>query len=284
MYAHDFKPRQKGVNFREVFVAMPFAPEYDTIFNDLIVPAVKAANDLLGMSESQKLEPYRGKDEIKTHSGWLNVLERLTTAQIVIGVLTPENANVFYELGIAHATQQKARQVLLAEQGYEPAFDLKDLIYFPYKRDQLNSSVEPLAKKIKDAIDWYKTSEDRAIRQALMQLGPFDFEFIMIHQANGNLVLHTSPEGQKSYEDAIRSAGFNINVNGLFERHGQVVSNLCRIGLIGLNTESIIESGRTNISFSYFWTDLGNLVLKELKLINETELVKRREGLPRFFD
>ncbi len=284
MYANDFKPRQKGINFREVFVAMPFEAKFDPIYNDLIAPAVREANVLLHLPESQKLQPYRGKDDLKTHSGWLNVLEHLTTAQIVLGVLTPENANVFYELGIAHATQQKARQVLIAEEGYEPAFDLKDLIYFPYNHERLSESVNPLAKKIKDAIEWYKTTEEKIIRQAIMQLGPFDFEFIMIHQANGNLVLHTSPEGQQSYEDAIRRAGFNINFNNLFERHSQVVANLCRIGLLGLNTESIAEGGRTNISFSYFWTDLGNLVLKELKLVNETELKRRRDGLPRFFD
>ena len=52
------------------------------------------------------------------------------TAQIVLGVLTDDNPNVFYELGIAHATQPITRQILIAENGYKPRFDTKDLIYY----------------------------------------------------------------------------------------------------------------------------------------------------------
>ena len=81
---------------------MPFAPEYDRVFTDLIQPAVAiAANNL-----ERSLSPYRTKGDPRTTSGWVEVLEHLYTAQVVLGVLTKEvNANVQYELGIAHATQ-----------------------------------------------------------------------------------------------------------------------------------------------------------------------------------
>lgn len=129
MYPYDFRPKQKAINFTEVFVVMPFE-EYDDVFNKLIKPATEKANELLNDTEHQALSAYRTKDDIRTTSGWINVLEHLLTAQIVMGVLTSNNPNVFYELGIAHATEPITRQILIANKGYQPKFDTKDLIYY----------------------------------------------------------------------------------------------------------------------------------------------------------
>ncbi|MBM3252509.1 MAG: hypothetical protein FJZ11_07025, partial [Candidatus Omnitrophica bacterium] len=86
MYAYDFKPKQKSINFREVFVVMPFEVKYDDIFDKLIVPATEKANEILGYVGQQALSAYRTKEDIRMVSGWINVLEHLLTAQIVLGV------------------------------------------------------------------------------------------------------------------------------------------------------------------------------------------------------
>ena len=85
MYAYGFKPTHKGIDHGLIFVAMPFNEKYDVIFNDLIQPATIEANKKLSFSLRP---PFRTKDDIRTKSGWINVLEHLSTAQIVIGVLT----------------------------------------------------------------------------------------------------------------------------------------------------------------------------------------------------
>ena len=100
----NFEPKQKSLR-KEIFVAMSFAEEYDKIYKKLIKPAVEKSNEKLKYSGDEELKPYRTKDDPRTVSGWINILEHLFTAQIVLGVLTSDNANVFYELGIAHATQ-----------------------------------------------------------------------------------------------------------------------------------------------------------------------------------
>jgi hypothetical protein len=76
---------------------MPLAKEYNNIYNTLIKDAVDEANNLRNVAnEEEKLICLRADDDI--------VLENLMTAQIVLGVLTDKNPNVFYELGIAHST------------------------------------------------------------------------------------------------------------------------------------------------------------------------------------
>lgn len=198
MYPYNFNPRQKGINFREIFVAMPFEKEYDDIFLKLIESATDKANELLKYSGNQTLQVYRTKDDIRTNSGWINVLEHLLTAQIVLGVLTENNPNVFYELGIAHASEPITRQILIANKGYNPKFDLKDLIYYEYE-ENLANSIEPLALKIKDAIEWYKIDEEKKIHQARMLIAPYDFEVLMQHGKHANFAIHTT-EGKENYE------------------------------------------------------------------------------------
>ena len=86
MYSYEFTPTRKGLNPEEVFVVMPFANEYDQVYNDLIKPAVDSAAKHLNRS----LSSYRTKGDLRTTSGWIEVMEHLYTAQVVLGVLTKQ--------------------------------------------------------------------------------------------------------------------------------------------------------------------------------------------------
>src|SRR4051812_37224938 len=108
MYPYNFRPIVKGLNPEEVFVVIPFLAKYDSIYTDLVQGAVDIAAEKL----NRNIKAYRTKGDLRTTSGWLEVMEHLYTAQVVLGVLTKQvNANVQYELGIAHATQPIQRQV-----------------------------------------------------------------------------------------------------------------------------------------------------------------------------
>ncbi len=283
MYPYDFIPKQRAINFTEIFVVMPFKKKHNAIYSKLIVPATKMANEKLGFSAKQKLKPYRTKEDTKTVSGWINVLEHLLTAQIVIGVLTDDNPNVFYELGIAHAKEPITRQILIANKGYSPRFDIKDLIYYAYE-DKLEDSVEALADKIKDAIDSYKIAQERKIAQAKMLIGPYEFEVVMLHSRARSFVLHTSREGRINYEQGLRNVQQTEYVDGAFERHVMAIGHLCQCGLLGLDTSSNQKENQIVVSFSYHWTELGNLVLHQMRLIPFDEVKNRREVLPAHFN
>lgn len=261
MYAHDFKPKRNGIDHSLIFVAMPFDNKYDCIYNNFIVPATALANTILGYEDNLSLRPFRTKDDIKTTSGWINILENLFTAQIVIGVLTGKNQNVFYELGVAHATQQIARQILIAEKGDTPSFDTKDLIYLGYTEKNIAESIEPLANKIVDAIKTYNLENEKVVKKARGSVGPSGFHALMTYGGRRNFAVHTA---ELKNNDPLRN-GLDI---------------LCQLGLLYLNTASERDNNVYNIEFSYWWTGIGNDVLKLLEIITEAELLQRRKDLP----
>jgi len=271
MYVHDFQPKRIGIDHCLIFIAMPFDDKYDCIFNDLIVPATTQANKLLGYKDHLSLRPFRTKDDIRTTSGWINILENLFPAQIVMGVLTDNNQNVFYELGIAHATQQIARQILIANKGYEGSFDTKDLIYLEYNEKTITESIEPLAGKIVEAIKAYELEYEMSVIKARGSLGPFEFLALMTYGDRRNFVPNEADERILQLSDKKAEQLF-VGIN-----------NLCHQGLLHFNTKPRHDGENpdaSRIEFSYWWTGVGNDVLKLLSIISDTELLQRRKALP----
>ncbi len=188
--------------------------------------------------------------------------------------LTGNNQNVFYELGIAHSTQQIARQILIANQGYKRSFDTKDLIYHEYDEHNISNSIDTLADKIVDAIKTYRLELEKKIVKARSMLGPLEFDVLMNHGPQSNFFIHAA--GNEQYE--------KIYGQGTSIRRVQGITNLCHQGLLHLNTNPTRNGEVYNIEFSYWWTGLGNDVLCLLKIITDEELLQRKKALPVFFD
>lgn len=276
MYPYNFTPTLKGLNPEEVFVVMPFAPKYDPVFTDLIEPAVAIVADNLGRA----LSPYRTKGDPRTTSGWIEVIEHLYTAQVILGILTKQvNANVQYELGIAHATQPIRRQVLIAEDGYRPAFDTKDLIFMQYQPRSPKNFVGELAQRIETALSEWEVEHEKLVRHAIAKITPFEFEIVMTWAGHGHFAVATSGTGPDDYEQSI-SQLFGTDerfMRGVFKRHCDAIAKLQHSGLLGLST----HADPPRVEFSYYWTDLGNLVLLQFGLIEDTERTRRYEEMPR---
>ena len=121
------------------FVLMPFRKELDDVYETIIKPAV---NDL-------GLRCLRA-DEIDGAGNIIrNIIEHIYDAQIIIADLTYKNANVFYELGIAHAFGNNTIAI---------AQDIKENIPFDvsnYKVIEYTDSIrgaQRLTKELKKAI------------------------------------------------------------------------------------------------------------------------------------
>ena len=276
MYPYDFTPSLKGLNSEEVFVVMPFTTDYDPIYTDLVEPAVLST----AKSLKRMLRAYRTKGDLRTTSGWIEVMEHLYTAQVVLGVLTERvNANVQYELGIAHATQPIRRQVLIAEEEYTPAFDTKDLIFMQYSPSSPVDSVAELADRIQTALLKWEVEQEAIVRHAIAKITPFEFEIVMHWAPFRNFAVTTSGSGPGDYEQNIAQVHGQDKryMVGVFQRHCDAIGQLQRSGLLGLNT----HADPPRVEFSYYWTDLGNLVLLKFGLINQAERLQRYERMPK---
>jgi hypothetical protein len=275
MYPYDFTPALGGLNPEEVFVVMPFESKYDQVFTDLIESAVASS----AKNMNRVIKAYRTKGDLRTTSGWIEVMEHLYTAQVVLGVLTKRvNSNVQYELGIAHATQPIRRQVLIAEGNFKPAFDTKDLIFMKYSPSALNNSIGELAERIQTALQEWDVEQEAIVRHAIAKITPFEFEIVMQWASFKNFAVGTSGSGPVDYEKNVAQVHGSDEryMQGVFLRHCDAIGRLQRSGLLGLNT----HADPPNIEFSYYWTDLGNLVLLKFRLIDQAERLRRFKSMP----
>jgi len=91
---------------------MPFSPLSDLVFSVLISPAAGAAG----------YQVERADTTLNQRAIMKDVVSGLQRADLVIADLTGRNANVFYELGLAHALARPT--VLLAQSTEDIPFDL----------------------------------------------------------------------------------------------------------------------------------------------------------------
>ena len=256
MYPYEYANALISMDPYKIFVAMPFKDKYDDVFNVLIKGAISKVNEILGRNGPEKYYPVRTKDEPTTTEGWNEILKHILSSRMIIGVLDENNPNVFYELGIAHATHPLSKQVLMASSRYKSNFDTKDLIHFRYHRDNLSGDVDRFSIWLKNSLEKYEIEQERRVKKARMRLGVKEFSVINLYGSRSHFTLPKKGQLQEiQYELALR--------------------HLCEDGLLGLNTWSINSS-----EYSYYWTNFGNEVLEFLGIITKEERKKRFSELP----
>ena len=94
------------------FVVMQFTEPYDSLYQEVIRP----------VCERGGFEVQRADDVFRPGIILRDILSGLLESDVVIAEISPVNANVFYELGYAHALEKPT--VLLARRNGELPFDL----------------------------------------------------------------------------------------------------------------------------------------------------------------
>ncbi|HEY0406343.1 MAG TPA: hypothetical protein VGC89_11490 [Pyrinomonadaceae bacterium] len=120
------------------FVIMPFSGDFKNIYETAIKTAVEDAN----------LKCIRADEIEGTFVIHKQMIDRIDRAKVIIADLTGQNANVFYEMGVAHALGNNV--ILLAQSLQDVPFDLRVCKIINY-RNTIGGESE-LKKKIKDAI------------------------------------------------------------------------------------------------------------------------------------
>jgi hypothetical protein len=102
------------------FVLMPFDKEFDAVYTDLIKPAFEAVG----------YKVNRADDIVSQQNILKDIVRSIAKADLIIADLTSRNANVFYELGLAHALQRPV--VIIVQSIEEVPFDLASYRVIPY--------------------------------------------------------------------------------------------------------------------------------------------------------
>lgn len=102
------------------FVLMPFAPEFNEIYNLFIVPTVTQVG----------YDVTRADDLLSQRNILRDILESIAMSDLVIADLTKTNPNVYYELGLAHSLRKPV--ILLTQSVEDLPFDLRSYRVIPY--------------------------------------------------------------------------------------------------------------------------------------------------------
>ena len=95
------------------FVLMPLSKEFDGIYRDFIKPVLGEAG----------FDVLRADDIQSTQNIVRDIFEAIVRSDLIVADLTGSNANVFYELGIAHALKRPV--ILLTQIIDDVPFDLR---------------------------------------------------------------------------------------------------------------------------------------------------------------
>ena len=156
----------------ECFVIMPFQPKFDVIYEGVIAPAIQKAG----------LDALRGDGIYGAQRVMDDVWKGIREARIILAELTGRNANVLYELGLAHAIGKEV--IIIVNAMKDVPFDLRDVRCIVYETshprwgDQLSQKIvktikgvlegeeaEPLLRGIQANVEYPVPPEAPAIRE-----------------------------------------------------------------------------------------------------------------------
>ena len=126
------------------FVIMPFGSWFDNYYTEIYKPAIINAG----------LEPKRADDIYRPSTIVQDIWNYTQNSQIVLADLTGKNANVFYELGLAHALAKPA--ILVTNSMDDVPFDLRALRVIEYNKNDSNWGnvlKDKIEKSIKETLD-----------------------------------------------------------------------------------------------------------------------------------
>lgn len=150
-----FSETQIEEEYNFCFVFIPFEPQFNDIYK-----TIKEATKQLGLSCNRSDDFYKSGRIMNT------ILENIQRAEIIIADLTGKNANVFYELGIAHCV--KSNIILLTQSMKDVPFDLQDFHVLPYK-NTIGGRI-PLKKAIINAIKQLRGDRETTFNKHAIQI------------------------------------------------------------------------------------------------------------------
>lgn len=126
------------------FLVMPFSMEW----SDSVTASLRK------VCRSENIYALRGDDIFRPTDILDDIWNGIMESQFVIADITGNNANVFYELGMAHAIGTPV--IVLAQDADKVPFDLKSRRILIYEADKLDELEKGLKAAIEEVMSYYK--------------------------------------------------------------------------------------------------------------------------------
>jgi hypothetical protein len=184
------------------FVVMPFRPELNYFFLYL----------KKYLEEKYRIRVERGDSNVLTKELMKKIADQIFSASFLIADITGANANVFFELGIAHATGKPV--IFLTQDAPKDApVDIRQFEFIHYELGRhedflakLDNAVRNVLGSSLDVTQLYETARD-LLKQFNLDSG-FTHDQASRDEFHARLVRAADTQGVPQLEDSIRLAGF----------------------------------------------------------------------------
>lgn len=226
----------------EVFVAMSFADEFRGVWQDIIQPAVEQDLAASGL-KARRVDVGRISGSIITE-----IMDGIAHAKIVLGEISTmsngsRNANVLYEVGLAHALRQPEEVVLIRKDDDRLNFDVAPIRVHRYSPEEIAGSRILIADTIRDCLREVDLTKGLKVEQAVESLD--DACLSLIEQ------LHTGPWFSLNQEQTMEQV-----LTGIPKR--LAVFKMLELGIV--RSRAAMEQHR----YAYHWTPFGKAVIAKL--------------------
>jgi hypothetical protein len=121
-----------------LFVAMPFAKEFDGVYT-----AIKHASENLGLDTTRVDELYEPGPIIQ------QIFRGIAESDFVVAEISSKNANVYYEVGLAHCVRKPTLLLANKETINEIPFDVRHNRLLVYDKNNIGQLEETLTRHFK---------------------------------------------------------------------------------------------------------------------------------------
>ena len=130
------------------FVIQPFddGGPYDKRYEDVLCPAIKGAD----------LEPYRVDQDLMTTVLIDDIEENIRTSEICLADITPDNPNIWYEVGYAFANEKPVVMICAKPRPTKPPFDVQHRHIIFYTQESPSDFIKlqtEITKRLKAQIE-----------------------------------------------------------------------------------------------------------------------------------
>lgn len=138
-YPKDFRNEKIIIEKKKCFFIMPFAEQFDLLFGILKEMLLKNGY------QPVRVDNFTGSIAIMN-----KIMNELLSSQYIIVDLSGLNANVFYELGIAHCFKDSRNVILIKDKNTKEPSDIKHINYIEYDRNNFVLLKEQIRQTLED--------------------------------------------------------------------------------------------------------------------------------------
>ena len=227
---------------KRVFVIMPFSEDFKPRWLDIFEPAIAACH----------LEPWRVDLRMISDSIQTDILHEIAQSRLILADVSVQadgnrNANVMYELGIAHSTRMPEEVIVIKSDEDKLPFDFLQVRYSKFDPADEVGSKAMITRLIENALDEIDLIKDQMIEKLADRLDYDSTYVVAMESTNESFGPYPAREGSYGH---LSWAELRRKLDKLQE-----------LGVLRTATE------RDRVG-AYVWTELGRKLIRRLQQEN----------------